>query len=168
MYSPTSAGTPDYLDQHNGRFCVTPEYPNGTYCYFATVDANWNSAYPYVVGPTFYGTIVVSKVTSISETVSTYSPVTTGLSKLDVENATINVYPNPSSDLVVVQIADITRGDVSLELIDAAGKVVDKTSVLQGSTIAYFDTKTLYAGIYFIRISNGEKSTMKKVLVEKD
>ena len=168
MYSPTSASTPDYLDQHNGRFCVTPEYPNGIYCYFATVDANWNSAYPYVVGPTFYGTIVTSKVTSITETVNTYVPLSTGLTGLDVEKSTINVYPNPSSDLVVVQIADITRGDVSLELLDAAGKVVDKTSVLQGSTIAYFDTKTLYAGMYFIRISSGDKSTMKKVLVEKE
>jgi YHYH protein len=36
----------DYLDVHNGRFCKTPEYPNGIYCYFATVDANHNSAYP--------------------------------------------------------------------------------------------------------------------------
>jgi hypothetical protein len=42
---PTDAS---YLDEHNGRFCVTPEYPNGIYCYFATVDANHNSAYPYV------------------------------------------------------------------------------------------------------------------------
>ena len=25
------------LDKYNGRFCVTPEYPNGTYAYFATV-----------------------------------------------------------------------------------------------------------------------------------
>ena len=168
VYSPTSASTPDYLDQHNGRFCVTPEYPNGIYCYFATVDGNWNSAYPYVVGPTFYGTIVTSKVTSITETVNTYVPLSTGIAGLDVEKSTINVYPNPSSDLVVVQIADITRGDVSVELLDAAGKVVDKTSVLQGSTIAYFDTKTLYAGMYFIRISSGDKSTMKKVLVEKE
>ena len=48
-YTATSAGTPDYLDEHNGRFCITPEYPSGIYCYFCTVDANWNSTYPYVV-----------------------------------------------------------------------------------------------------------------------
>jgi hypothetical protein len=41
------------LDVHNGRFCITPEYPEGIYCYFATVDANYNSAYPYVVGQRF-------------------------------------------------------------------------------------------------------------------
>jgi len=28
------------LDQHNGRFCITPEYPNGTYAYFCTIDVN--------------------------------------------------------------------------------------------------------------------------------
>ncbi len=43
QYNTTSAATPDYLDEHNGRFCITPEYPNGIYCYFATVDENWNS-----------------------------------------------------------------------------------------------------------------------------
>ena len=29
-----------YLDENNGRFCVTPEYPKGTYAYFATIDEN--------------------------------------------------------------------------------------------------------------------------------
>ncbi len=80
QYNSTSAATPDYLDAHNGRFCVTPEYPNGIYCYFATVDANWNSTYPYIVGPTFYGNVTAAKVTSIGETVTTYTPsVTTAL-----------------------------------------------------------------------------------------
>lgn len=72
QYVPTSVATPDFLDEHNGRFCVTPEYPSGTYCYFATVDANWNSAYPYVVGPTFYGLRTASKVASIAEPVTPY------------------------------------------------------------------------------------------------
>jgi hypothetical protein len=68
------SGQGDYLDEHNGRFCVTPDYPTGTYCYFATVDANWNSAYPYLVGPTFYGNKVAAKVNSITESVTTYTP----------------------------------------------------------------------------------------------
>jgi hypothetical protein len=67
------AGQEDYLDVHNGRICKTPEYPAGIYCYFATVDANWNSAYPYVVGPTFYGVYANRKVTSITEPVTVYS-----------------------------------------------------------------------------------------------
>jgi len=41
------------LDQYNGRDCVTPEYPNGVYAYFVTVNpANIDEAvYPYIVGP---------------------------------------------------------------------------------------------------------------------
>jgi len=43
------------LDEHNGRYCVTPDYPNGTYAYFTTIDNNLKPTYPYVVGTTFYG-----------------------------------------------------------------------------------------------------------------
>ena len=45
------------LDEHNGRFCNTPEYPNGIYAYFVTVDPNDTTVplYPYIIGPTYYG-----------------------------------------------------------------------------------------------------------------
>ena len=26
------------LDEHNGRFCITPDYPNGVYAYFSTIN----------------------------------------------------------------------------------------------------------------------------------
>ena len=43
------------LDDHNGRTCSTPEYPNGTYAYFTTLDSGLKPVYPYIVGPTFHG-----------------------------------------------------------------------------------------------------------------
>lgn len=44
------------LDEHNGRYCVTPDFPNGTYAYFLTFkDETLNKpAYPYIVGPSTY------------------------------------------------------------------------------------------------------------------
>ena len=37
-----------YLDRNNGRFCVTPEFPNGTYAYFATINpSNVESSGPF-------------------------------------------------------------------------------------------------------------------------
>jgi hypothetical protein len=51
-----SAGTGD-LDQHNGRFCVTPEYPSGIYAYFVTLNASLSPAYPFTPGPSYYGTV---------------------------------------------------------------------------------------------------------------
>jgi len=52
------------LDKNNGRFCVTPEYPNGTYAYFATISnsvadssgtfSGYKSpVFPYLIGNTF-------------------------------------------------------------------------------------------------------------------
>ncbi len=154
----------DYLDPYNGRICKTPEYPNGIYCYFATVDAKWNSAYPYVVGPSFYGVVAASKVTSITETVSTYTRTPTNeiLSNID-----ITVFPNPSADLIAVQLGDLVKEDYAVELFDLTGRVVQKTQINKGSTIAYFDTQALYAGTYFVKISNGQGQITRKVVLEK-
>lgn len=43
------------LDEFNGRQCVTPEYPNGIYAYFATTDANNVPTFPFIVGPKYHG-----------------------------------------------------------------------------------------------------------------
>jgi hypothetical protein len=44
------------LDQYNGRFCVTPDFPGGTYAYFVTIDTNGNPAFPYMLGKQYFGT----------------------------------------------------------------------------------------------------------------
>ena len=44
------------LDRYNGRYCVTPEYPNGVYAYFTTITGTTGfPAFPYFIGPQFYG-----------------------------------------------------------------------------------------------------------------
>jgi len=52
------------LDQNNGRFCVTPEYPNGTYAYFITVDSNEVPQFPYLLGKNYYSLPVDSNYNS--------------------------------------------------------------------------------------------------------
>ena len=57
----TNAGD---LDVHNGRFCITPDYPNGVYAYFTTLETVVDSfgpfrnykrpQFPYVIGNTFH------------------------------------------------------------------------------------------------------------------
>lgn len=44
------------LDKHNGRYCITPDYPTGTYAYFVTVNSTLSPIYPYILGTTYYGT----------------------------------------------------------------------------------------------------------------
>lgn len=163
-YEFVASAQPDYLDEHNGRFCVTPEYPAGIYCYFATVGVNHNSAYPYVVGPTFYGTKTASKVTSISEAVTTYDP-SSGINEVE-NDAKFNVFPNPSADVLVVQSSGLHTNDIQLELIDASGKIIDTQHIYPGSTLCYFNVSTLYSGTYFIKVYNGSSIKSYSVVVE--
>ena len=41
------------LDEYNGRFCKTPEFPNGVYAYFATLDDTNKPVYPYFIGKSY-------------------------------------------------------------------------------------------------------------------
>jgi len=166
-YQYTVPAASDYLDEHNGRFCITPEYPNGIYCYFATVDENWNSAYPYVVGPTFYGVRNATKVTSITESVSTYTPAPLGIATNAISNLQINIFPNPASDLLAIQIGKAMQNNINIALYDITGKLIKKDIIYQGSTIGYFDTKTIYTGEYVIQITDGVNTISKNVMITK-
>ena len=48
------------LDIHNGRYCVTPDYPEGTYAYFSTIDNSGTPVFPYFVGQYSKQTISVT------------------------------------------------------------------------------------------------------------
>lgn len=53
------------LDENNGRYCITPEFPNGTYAYFATLNGTvatdptntfynyFTPSFPYFIGEAF-------------------------------------------------------------------------------------------------------------------
>jgi hypothetical protein len=45
------------LNQYNMRFTVTPEYPQGTWAYFVTTNADGSAAYPYIIGPQYFGVV---------------------------------------------------------------------------------------------------------------
>jgi hypothetical protein len=65
-------GTNTYdLDEYNGRWCVTPEFPQGTYAYFVSISSNGAPTFPYNIGRGFYGNPTGGTVTTISETVAT-------------------------------------------------------------------------------------------------
>jgi hypothetical protein len=155
----------DYLDEHNGRFCVTPDYPDGIYAYFATVDEDWNSTYPYVVGPTFYGNSTAGKVTTVPSDASVF--ISTNTKENFLEAASYTVFPNPAQEFIAVQINDLVSSDVSLKLYDLSGILVREAKITQGSTIWYLDIETLYDGVYLLELSNGEKVKTSKVIVSR-
>ena len=157
-------GDPTYLDEHNGRICKTPEYPNGIYCYFATVDTNHNSAYPYVVGPTFYGIKNGTKVTTIAEPTTVYSPTAT--SNIRLNEANLIIFPNPSFDYVALQINGLVRDEVAIQLFDMKGNIVRSSTIHAGQTISYLDVQTLHEGLYLLRMQQGQQSISRQLNIK--
>ena len=64
-------GTDFDLNEQNVRWCVTPEYPSGTWAYFTPINADGTPNYPYTTGRQYYGSPTGGN-TTIGETVTTY------------------------------------------------------------------------------------------------
>lgn len=82
------------LDQYNGRFVVTPEYPGGTYAYFLTTDITGTSVYPYIVGPSYYGIVDTANLQGGSVSIPA--------------NATFFTVPEPTLLSAATMVAGIT------------------------------------------------------------
>ncbi len=59
------------LNEQNARWCVTPEFPQGTWAYFVTITETGVPVFPYSTGRQYYGTVTGGTVNSITETVTT-------------------------------------------------------------------------------------------------
>ncbi len=89
------------LDTFNGRYCVTPEYPNGTYAYFITTDATDRPTYPYTVGPRFFGsTIIDSTDTSLLSLVPQLGVLQPPFSSTITEYFNVVENPNTSTRFI--------------------------------------------------------------------
>ncbi|AAX44489.1 baseplate wedge initiator [Prochlorococcus phage P-SSM2] len=60
------------LDEHNGRFCKTDEFPNGVYAYFASVAPSTQTndlepSFPYFIGKTYRSPYISSNTTLTQE-----------------------------------------------------------------------------------------------------
>lgn len=141
----SGAGT---LDAYNGRFCVTPEYPAGTYAYFVTLDANGDGVYPYVIGPSYYGTVQAGNTgpasghNTISETVMTYATADI----TDLEALQLDVYPNPAAERLFI---DAALPIESYRIVSATGTVLAEGT----DTGMGIDVSTIANGSYFLVVS---------------
>ena len=155
----------EYLDSHNGRFAVTPEYPSGTYAYYTTVDENHNSAYPYAVGPTFYGNVVGSSVNSINGSTTNYDS-SLAVNEFDANSLNLVIYPNPSQDFIAIQ-SNLLTNNLKLELVNELGQIVLESTILQGSTLSVMETHTFYNGLYLLKVSDDKNTKTYKVIINK-
>lgn len=96
------------------------------------------------------------------------TPGLVSTSKLD-GTVKVNLYPNPAKDAVVVDYNTAFAGDVTISIVDLAGKTVYNNTVANqeaGNNKAELNVSNLTSGIYQVVI-NANNSTITKKLVIK-
>jgi hypothetical protein len=160
------------LDSANGRWCVTPEYPNGTYAYFMTLDSTLAPAYPYTSAGSYYGVVQPGNTgpggghNTITVSTTVYvDTVATGVSNLGQE-IEFKVVPNPTAAYVYVYMGNNSVNNVAGKLYDMNGAVVQDIGYMQ-PTSAYTIDMTKYAsGVYLLRLTDGKQEVVRKLVKE--
>ncbi|MFM7759067.1 MAG: YHYH protein [Crocinitomicaceae bacterium] len=168
------------LDEHNGRFCITNEYPNGTYAYFTTIDwvtdrydTSIKPVFPFVIGTSYYGEVYPtdgntgpnSGFVVISEPVTQYTN-TAGLEEIE-ESLTIEMFPNPTSGQLNFQIESTHFTSTYVGTIyNKWGRIVEKGEIIPGKMYSY-DASVLSNGVYYLKIASLEKVYTQKFVVSK-
>lgn len=162
------AGSGD-LDEHNGRFCITPEYPNGIYAYFVTLDSNLKAEYPYVLGISYYGLVPAGNTgpgsghNTIRETVITYNG-TTEIKETKL-NLDASIFGNPAKSIISIYINENAPNNLKAALINLNGQPIQQWKYLQPGFHYTFDISEFENGLYFIKIFNDKFQQTKKVQI---
>ena len=164
------------LDSSNGRWCVTPEYPQGTYAYFMTLDDTLAPAYPYTSAGTYYGVVQSGNIgmgpgnsgghntITVPTTVYTDS-VSTGFNTVD-QQIGFKIVPNPSAAFVYVYMDNNSVNNVIGKLYDLKGALLQNLGYMQ-PTIAYSIDLTSYpAGVYMLQLSDGKQQVVRRLVKE--
>ncbi|MEP6796245.1 MAG: YHYH protein [Saprospiraceae bacterium] len=158
------------LDVHNGRFCVTPDYPQGQYCYFVTLDSNLIAEYPYIIGPTYYGTVPAGNTgpmsghNVINESVVTYNG-STAVVEIPVR-LKFSIFPNPAHESFNILVEKDMPNNLHLELFNSEGQSLLNAENIHPAIPYSFDISTYPKGIYFIHLYSGEEQYVKKIILD--
>jgi hypothetical protein len=156
------------LDRHNGRFCKTPDYPNGTYAYFVTIDNTLTPVYPFTIGDTYYGLVQSGNTgpgsghNTITESTTVYTGSTSVAAQAQIR---FDIFPNPATDYLYIYFDPSSVNNISGTLVNGQGQVVKRLENLQPSIAYTMDCTSFPAGVYCLWLNAGGMETEKKIVV---
>ena len=95
-----------------------------------------------------------------------YYALNTGISQFD--NVEVNVYPNPATSYVNVEVVSDDAQQFTAKVVDMMGKTVymDQLSHNGGDQVYSIPVNTLAKGVYFIRLESANGSHVQKFIVQ--
>ncbi len=95
----------------------------------------------------------------------TAKPIVNGITEVN-SKLELNLYPNPATDLVHLEVQNGTAGVYNLNVFTTEGRTVlsQTAEVTAGTSNIALDISRLEAGIYFINLAKGSESNVIKVV----
>jgi len=94
-----------------------------------------------------------------------------GANKLDWDDEDVfdeaQIFPNPVFDNTMhVRVNSLYRGNLHLNIVSLTGQIVHKEmlSLERGSNYGDIELSQLRAGVYFVRVSDGDKTRTVKII----
>lgn len=153
-----------HLDEHNGRWCVTPEYPSGIYAYFVTEDIVGTPVFPYFIGPEFYGETASGN--TIPNNAEEFDPAGCTITNTDnpIQESAFSIYPNPASNQISLDFTQMKGQDFEVEIFNVNGQRV-YNGILSKSGKETINLQ-LESGFYQLKVSS-ENAKATEVLIVK-
>lgn len=141
-----------------------------TVCFTYTIPAEWNVDNMHIVGMLInssgkidngsYSTIAEAETNGLGD-------CSLGIMEDKIDQGSINVYPNPATDMAYVNLKD-AQGEVVLTITDLTGKVVANRTYtsLNGAVDLAINTRSLANGTYLVRVQNNGTIQQKKLIVQ--
>ena len=101
---------------------------------------------------------------------SAYADVSTVSVDEDRLVGDVNIYPNPASEVINIDLNLATDAEVAVEVVNTIGQVVlskDATEMFAGENNLRLDVSGLESGIHLVNIVSGDKVTTKTISIVK-
>jgi len=161
------AGSGD-LDMHNGRFCATPEFPAGIYAYFVTLNDQGAPAYPYTIGPTYYGTVQAGNTgpqsghNTVPGGAVLYDPLATSLTDAILATDGLLLFPVPAHAMLGIRSENVPI--LSAVVSDGLGRTM--MNVVVNADHGTLDLGGLAPGTYHVRLTLTDGSIVQRGFVK--
>ena len=100
-----------------------------------------------------------------SNSVSSTCTLSTTIDEETLGEEAVFVYPNPAKEFINVEFSGLSDENISIEIIDVFGKVVQKENRKNENEMFNLNISSLAAGYYLLKISSGYSVIQKKIII---
>jgi hypothetical protein len=156
-YEYTNSGD---LDENNGRFGKTPEFPNGVYAYFTTLDTSFTPKFPYFIGNKF-------RSNTIEENSILNQTFNFNNSNLLRNTLPYKVSDNYAKNDFIIETNEITTQESIVESVSqgfvSSFDIINSGSDYKVNDVLNFDDTNTFGGGLIARVSSIEGKDIVKI-----